>query len=113
MLCLAAITRRATCPDGVHTANNAACCDLFEIAELLQAELFDGQCDELAREVVRLAFYDAIGFSEFTPNRCGGGDADSSVVTFADVELTYFANFGFDYIVNEYNEALVTLSKLF
>ncbi|KAI0265583.1 manganese peroxidase [Gloeopeniophorella convolvens] len=108
----ATITRRALCPDGVHTANNAACCDLFIVIELLQAELFDGQCDELAHEAVRLAFHDAIGFSNSVPNDSGGG-ADGSIVTFADVELTYHANIGLDYIVNEYNDILATLSELF
>lgn len=48
-----AVTRRATCPDGVHSSANAACCALFPVLEDIQANLFDGgQCGEEVNFVV-------------------------------------------------------------
>lgn len=32
----AAVTKRVACPDGVHTASNAACCAWFPILEDVQ-----------------------------------------------------------------------------
>ena len=44
---IAAITKRVTCPDGVNTATNAACCALFAIRDDIQENLFDGgECGE-------------------------------------------------------------------
>ena len=66
-----ALTRRVTCPDGVHTATNSACCSFFPILEDIQESLFDGgQCGEEVHESLRLTFHDAIGFS---PSKGGGG----------------------------------------
>ena len=61
---IAALTRRVTCPDGINTATNAACCSLFAIRDDLQQNLFDnGQCGEDVHESLRLTFHDAISFS--------------------------------------------------
>ena len=60
----AALTRRVACPDGKNTATNAACCQLFAIADDLQQNLFDnGGCGEDVHESLRLTFHDAIAFS--------------------------------------------------
>ena len=59
-----ALTRRVACPDGINTATNAACCQLFAIADDLQQNLFDnGGCGEDVHESLRLTFHDAIAFS--------------------------------------------------
>ena len=61
----AALTRRVACDDGVHTATNAACCQLFAVADDLQKSLFDnGECGEDVHESLRLTFHDAIGISK-------------------------------------------------
>lgn len=61
---IAALVRRVTCPDGVNTVMNAACCSLFPIMEDIQANLFDGgECGEDTHESLRLTFHDAIGLS--------------------------------------------------
>jgi hypothetical protein len=60
----AALTRRVSCPNSVHTATNAACCVLFPIVDSLQANFFNGgQCGKEVRQSVRLTFHDAIGLS--------------------------------------------------
>jgi hypothetical protein len=60
----AALTRRVPCPDGVHTATNAACCVLYPIVDALQETFFNGgYCGKEVHESVRLTFHDAIGFS--------------------------------------------------
>ena len=60
-----ALTRRVACPDGINTATNAACCQLFAIADDLQQNLFDnGGCGEDVHESLRLTFHDAIGISK-------------------------------------------------
>ena len=60
----AALTRRVACPDGKNTATNAACCQLFAVADDLQKNLFDnGGCGEDVHESLRLTFHDAIAFS--------------------------------------------------
>ncbi|KAH8112289.1 manganese peroxidase 1 precursor [Phellopilus nigrolimitatus] len=93
----AAITRRVSCPDGVHTATNAACCAWFPVLDDIQESLFDGgKCGEEVHESLRLTFHDAIGFS---PSK-GGGGADGSIITFADVETKFHANNGIDDIVD-------------
>lgn len=62
--CIAALTRRVACPDGVNTATNAACCQLFAIRDDIQQNLFDGgECGEEAHESLRLTFHDAIAIS--------------------------------------------------
>lgn len=59
-----ALTRRVACPDGVNTATNAACCQLFAVRDDIQKNLFDnGECGEDVHESLRLTFHDAIGFS--------------------------------------------------
>nr|WCB70286.1 manganese peroxidase MnP1 [Trametes hirsuta] len=99
----AAATRKVTCPDGVHTASNAACCALFPVVEDLQKNLFDGgECGEETHESLRLTFHDAIGFSPalFRQHKFGGGGADGSIITFDNVETAFHANNGIDEIVN-------------
>ena len=60
----AALTRRVACPDGIHTATNAACCALFPVMDDLNENLFSGaQCNDEAHEAFRLTFHDAIAFS--------------------------------------------------
>jgi len=39
-------TRRTTCPDGVHTAINAACCKLFPVVQDLTENLFEKECGD-------------------------------------------------------------------
>ncbi|KAJ8077001.1 fungal class II heme-containing peroxidase [Marasmius tenuissimus] len=96
-LASAAITQRAACPDGVHTASNEACCALFPLVDTLNAHLFDGgKCGEEAHESLRLMFHDAIGYSSSK----GGGGADGSIIIFADIETRFPANNGIDEIVN-------------
>lgn len=61
---LAALTRRVACPDGVNTATNAACCQLFAVRDDLQENLFHGGlCTAEAHESLRLTFHDAIAIS--------------------------------------------------
>ncbi|KAI0677137.1 manganese-dependent peroxidase-like protein, partial [Trametes maxima] len=99
----AAATRKVACPDGVHTASNAACCALFPVVEDLQKNLFDGgECGEETHESLRLTFHDAIGFSPalFRQHKFGGGGADGSIITFDNVETAFHANNGIDEIVN-------------
>ncbi|KAF8056549.1 putative versatile peroxidase [Lyophyllum atratum] len=93
----AALTRRVACPDGTHTATNAACCTLFPILDDIQANLFDGgECGEEVHESLRLTFHDAIGFSKTK----GGGGADGSIITFDKIETVFAANNGIDDIVD-------------
>ena len=42
----AASIKRVACPNGKHTATNAACCVFFELADELQTNKFDSQCSE-------------------------------------------------------------------
>ncbi|KAI0318324.1 manganese peroxidase 1 [Amylostereum chailletii] len=95
----AAITRRVTCPDGVNSASNEACCVLFPVLEDIQTNLFENSCGEEVHESLRLTFHDAIMFSNSMGPSAGGG-ADGSIVTFSDTELAYAANGGIDEIVN-------------
>ncbi|RPD55001.1 manganese peroxidase isozyme precursor [Lentinus tigrinus ALCF2SS1-7] len=100
----AALTRRVACDDGVHTATNAACCQLFAVADDLQQNLFDGgQCGEDVHESLRLTFHDAIGISPAIAARgeFGGGGADGSIAIFEDIETNFHANLGVDEIINE------------
>lgn len=92
----AALIKRVTCPTGQTTANQA-CCALFPVIDLIQQELFDGgECGEDAHSALRLAFHDAIGFS----NQGGmGGGADGSILAFNTTETAYQANGGLDDVV--------------
>jgi hypothetical protein len=63
----AAVTRRATCPDG-NTASNEACCVLFPIIEDLQENFFFNECGDGAHQALRISFHDAIGFSTTDPS---------------------------------------------
>ncbi|KAJ3479165.1 hypothetical protein NLI96_g9256 [Meripilus lineatus] len=93
----AAIIKRVACPDGVNTATNAACCDLFAIRDDIQQNLFDGGvCGEEVHESLRLTFHDAIGIGSN-----GGGGADGSMIVFSDIETNFHANAGIDEIVEE------------
>ncbi|KAI0331210.1 peroxidase [Cubamyces sp. BRFM 1775] len=99
-----ALTRRVTCPDGVNTATNAACCGLFAIRDDIQQNLFDGgTCGEDAHESLRLTFHDAIGFSQSAAAAgvFGGGGADGSISIFESIETNFHASIGVDEIVNE------------
>ncbi|KAI0706504.1 peroxidase [Earliella scabrosa] len=100
----AALTRRVACDDGVHTATNAACCQLFAVADDLQKSLFDnGECGEDVHESLRLTFHDAIGISKSiaASGKFGGGGADGSIAIFDDIETNFHANLGVDEIINE------------
>ena len=59
----AASIKRVACPDGKHTATNAACCALFPIRDDIINNLFHNQCAEEAHESLRLTFHDAVAFS--------------------------------------------------
>ncbi|KIJ56377.1 class II peroxidase [Sphaerobolus stellatus SS14] len=88
--------KRATCPDGVHSANNQACCAFFALADDLQQNIFHNECGEDAHEALRLAFHDAITFSKglAAQGQFPGGGADGSVLVFPDVEANFPANLG-------------------
>ncbi|KAH9931128.1 manganase peroxidase [Epithele typhae] len=98
-----ALTRRVACPDGVNTATNAACCNLFAVRDILQEQLFDGrECGEEVHESLRLTFHDAIGFSRaaVAAGTFGGGGADGSIAIFEDIETNFHANNGVDEIID-------------
>jgi len=99
----AALTRRATCPDGVHTATNQACCNWYAVADDLQANLFRNTCEAEVHETLRSTFHDAIGFSPSLSQSgsFGGGGADGSLISFASTEMTFPANGGLADIANE------------
>ena len=83
-----ALTRRVACPDGINTATNAACCQLFAIADDLQQNLFDnGGCGEDVHESLRLTFHDAIAFS---PNLTAQGQFGCVSSIFRSCKLPYF-----------------------
>jgi len=94
-LASAANFKRVACPDGVHTATNAACCVFLELADFLQTNKFDSTCGEDAHEALRLTFHDAIGFS-FEQGPTVGTGADGSIMLFEDTELLDSANNGVD-----------------
>ncbi|CDO72539.1 Class II peroxidase [Trametes cinnabarina] len=98
----AALTRRVSCPDGVNTATNAACCQLFAVRDDLQQNLFQGgQCTAEAHESLRLTFHDAIAISPALEAQgiFGGGGADGSIAIFSDIETGFHPNIGLDEIV--------------
>jgi manganese peroxidase len=80
------------CSDGT-AVSNSVCCDFIPLAKSLTEELFENECGETAHEVLRLAFHDAIAFSQSLGRKAGGG-ADGSVLVFPDVEANYAANLG-------------------
>ncbi|TCD71232.1 hypothetical protein EIP91_011710 [Steccherinum ochraceum] len=97
-LASAALTKRVACPDGVNTATNAACCNLFAVRDDIQKNLFEnGQCGAEAHESLRLTFHDGIAIS----NKAGNvGGADGSIMLFDDVETNFHPNVGLDEIIN-------------
>nr|AZJ17945.1 manganese peroxidase [Irpex lacteus] len=104
LLAHGAVVRRVTCPDGVNTATNAACCSLFAVRDDIQQNLFDnGQCGEDVHESFRLSFHDAIGISPkiAATGQFGGGGADGSIILFEEIETNFHANIGVDEIVDE------------
>ncbi|KAI0305590.1 manganese-dependent peroxidase [Multifurca ochricompacta] len=107
----ASLTRRVTCPDGVHIATHAACCALFPIVDNLQNHFFEGECGEEVHESVRLTFHDAIGFS-LSQGPSGGGGADGSIIIFEDIETQYPANGGIDEIVKKQSRFLSQLGGI-
>lgn len=82
------------CPDGKHTASNAACCAFFSLRDELQANVFKGECGEDTHEILRLAFHDAIGFSK--SGALKGGGADGSLILFDPIETAFNSNAGLD-----------------
>ncbi|KAL1948470.1 hypothetical protein VTO73DRAFT_12545 [Trametes versicolor] len=98
----AALTRRVACPDGVNTATNAACCQLFAVREDLQQNLFHGGlCTAEAHESLRLTFHDAIAISPALEAQgiFGGGGADGSIAIFPEIETNFHPNIGLDEII--------------
>ncbi|KAI0953184.1 hypothetical protein AcW1_010351 [Taiwanofungus camphoratus] len=84
-----------------HT--NAYQCDRWSnVLNELQANLFhEGQCNDQAREAIRLTFHDAVGRSAAlrASGTFGGGGADGSIIQFAHTELAYPANEGLEEMV--------------
>ncbi|KAI5116829.1 hypothetical protein M0805_006241 [Coniferiporia weirii] len=94
VLASAANYKRVTCPDGVNTATDEACCVFFALRDDLQSTLFDNQCGEDVHESLRLTFHDGIAFSNtgaFT-----GNGADGSIIIFSDIETNFSENLGTD-----------------
>ncbi|KAF7377245.1 Peroxidase [Mycena sanguinolenta] len=106
----AALTRRVVCPDG-NTVTNEACCALFPVLEDIQANMFDldEPCGDAAHTALRVAFHDAIGFSNTQPSfgyeiispspdttadHQDSTGADGSIFIFAETELSFGANLG-------------------
>jgi hypothetical protein len=88
----AGLTRRVTCPDGSMTSNEA-CCALFPVLEDIQTNMFaDDDCSDAAHTALRVAFHDAIGFSNSDPSM--GTGADGSIFIFGETELNFAANLG-------------------
>ncbi|KIP01553.1 fungal class II heme-containing peroxidase [Phlebiopsis gigantea 11061_1 CR5-6] len=83
-------------------AAHSECCNWFDVLDDVQETLFEGRCDDEARESIRIQFHDAISYSK------GLGSAgrylhslsvDGSILSHADLELTYAENTGLDNIV--------------
>ncbi|KAJ7615863.1 manganese-dependent peroxidase [Roridomyces roridus] len=88
----AALQPRVTCATGQTTAN-AACCALFPVLEDIQTNMFAGDtCSDAAHTALRVAFHDAIGFSNSDPSF--GTGADGSIFIFGETELGFGANLG-------------------
>ncbi|KAF5373896.1 hypothetical protein D9758_000996 [Tetrapyrgos nigripes] len=105
----AAKLRRATCPGGQTTANQA-CCVWFDVLDDIQKNLLENECGEEAHESLRLTFHDAIGFSNSknAAGEFGGGGADGSIMAFTDQELQDPANDGTDDIIG--NQRTIALN---
>ncbi|THH03758.1 hypothetical protein EW145_g6030 [Phellinidium pouzarii] len=88
----AANYRRVSCPDGINTATNEACCAFFALRDDLQTNLFENECSEDVHESLRLTFHDGVSFSK-SGNFSGGG-ADGSILLFADIETNFSENLG-------------------
>ncbi|KAL0961474.1 hypothetical protein HGRIS_006418 [Hohenbuehelia grisea] len=83
--------------------SNPQCNKWLDIRDELQSGLFDGaSCKWAARSAVRLAFHDSIGYSKSleAAGSFPGGGADGSILQYADIELSNFANGGLDSFVN-------------
>nr|P11542.2 RecName: Full=Ligninase H2; AltName: Full=Diarylpropane peroxidase; AltName: Full=LG4; AltName: Full=Lignin peroxidase; Flags: Precursor [Phanerodontia chrysosporium]CAA33621.1 lignin peroxidase [Phanerodontia chrysosporium] len=96
------LDKRVACPDGVHTASNAACCAWFPVLDDIQQNLFHGgQCGAEAHEALRMVFHDSIAISPKlqSQGKFGGGGADGSIITFSSIETTYHPNIGLDEVV--------------
>ncbi|KAJ7642057.1 putative versatile peroxidase [Roridomyces roridus] len=88
----AALQKRVTCPTGQQTAN-AACCVLFPVLDDIQNNMFAGDtCSDAAHTALRVAFHDAIGWSDNDPTF--GTGADGSMFIFGETELGFGANLG-------------------
>ncbi|KAH9483363.1 Versatile peroxidase VPL1 [Psilocybe cubensis] len=96
-------TKRALCPDGIHTATNAACCNLFPVVKDITENLFENECGDGAHGALRLVFHDAIGISP----TLGGGGADGSIAVFNETELTFHANTGIDDVLDALGPFLI------
>jgi len=92
----AANYKRVTCPDGVNTVTNSACCAFASLRDDLLKNLFGGVCGEEVHESLRLAFHDAIAISPAltAQGKFGGGGADGSMIIFPDVEPNFTPNAG-------------------
>ncbi|OJT03666.1 Ligninase C [Trametes pubescens] len=98
----AALTRRVTCPDGVNTVTNTACCQLFAVRQDLQQNLFhSGLCTAEAHESLHLTFHDGIAISPAleVQGKFGGGGANGSISIFPEIETAFHPNIGLDEIV--------------
>ncbi|KAH8116590.1 manganese peroxidase 3 [Phellopilus nigrolimitatus] len=93
-LASAANYKRVTCPDGVNTCTNEACCVFFALRDDLQNNLFNKQCGEDVHESLRLTFHDGVGFSQSGAFK--GNGADGSIILFKDIETNYVENAGTD-----------------
>ncbi|KAJ7614875.1 manganese peroxidase 2 [Roridomyces roridus] len=89
----ATIPAKHLCPDGKNSASNPKCCALFPVLEDIQANMFgDSGCGDAAHAILRVAFHDAIGFSQHNPKF--GTGADGSMFIFGETEIGYDANLG-------------------
>ncbi|KIJ35838.1 class II peroxidase, partial [Sphaerobolus stellatus SS14] len=91
------------CPDGTSAPNGSQqCCPFVELLADIQQNLTGTTaCTNLvARNVLRLAFHDAMGASASltSQGQFGGGGADGSILVFPQ-ETTYIANEGFNLTV--------------
>ncbi|EPT05268.1 generic peroxidase fungal class II [Fomitopsis schrenkii] len=78
------------------------CRKWMKIMPVLQANIFDeGQCNDQAREAIRLTFHDGVGRSTILEKAgaFSGGGADGSIIRFAETELANPANDGLENIV--------------
>jgi len=78
--------KRTVCANSQQTVNNAACCVWFDVREELLNNIFFNTCMDNVHGNVRLAFHDAVGFSQELANAGAfpGGGADGSIVLFPE-----------------------------